>query len=262
MAEDFKALTAELASLKAKVSRISDEAELRKLHFKYGYYLDKCLYQEVVDMWSQSPDAFIEFHGGRYRGKEGIHRLFIDRFAGKFVNGRNGPVQGVLLDHAMLQDIIDVNEEGNHAWGRMRTLMSAGNHESIAKDHPRGLAQWWEAGLYKNEYIKEDGVWKPYRYRYFPFWQADFDKGWSHTKPEYVPFPKHCYPEDPLGPDQLVETRNLWPDTKVVPFHYPHPVTGKQVKESDLLAPTLDGDLSKSSAALSIRDPDVPATKL
>jgi hypothetical protein len=25
----------------------SDEAEIKKLHFKYGYYLDKCLYQEV-----------------------------------------------------------------------------------------------------------------------------------------------------------------------------------------------------------------------
>lgn len=24
-----------------------DEAEVRKTHFKYGYYLDKCLYDEV-----------------------------------------------------------------------------------------------------------------------------------------------------------------------------------------------------------------------
>ncbi|KAK4869191.1 hypothetical protein LT330_006191 [Penicillium expansum] len=262
MAEDLKALKAELTSLKAEVSRIGDEAEIRKLHFKYGYYLDKCLYQEVVDLWSDSPDAFIEFHGGRYRGKEGIRRLFIERFGGKFVNGRNGPIHGFLLDHAMLQDIIDVNREGTHAWGRLRTLMSAGTHKSIADDNPRGLVQWWEGGLYENEYIKENGVWKPYRYRYFPFWHADFEKGWSHTQPEYVPFPKKCYPEDPLGPDQLVESRNLWPETKVVPFHYPHPVTGKQVKENDLRAPTLNGDVSKSGPALSLNDPNVPATKL
>lgn len=24
-----------------------DEQDIKKLHFKYGYYLDKCLYQEV-----------------------------------------------------------------------------------------------------------------------------------------------------------------------------------------------------------------------
>lgn len=26
---------------------IADEAEIKKLHHKYGYYLDKCLYKEV-----------------------------------------------------------------------------------------------------------------------------------------------------------------------------------------------------------------------
>lgn len=30
-------------------SRLPDEWEIRKLHFKYGYYLDKCLYQEVTN---------------------------------------------------------------------------------------------------------------------------------------------------------------------------------------------------------------------
>lgn len=29
----------------------ADEAEIRKVHFKYGYYLDKCLYNEVSE-WS------------------------------------------------------------------------------------------------------------------------------------------------------------------------------------------------------------------
>jgi hypothetical protein len=27
-----------------------DEAEVRKTHHKYGYYLDKCLYNEVRDL--------------------------------------------------------------------------------------------------------------------------------------------------------------------------------------------------------------------
>ncbi|QKX54973.1 uncharacterized protein TRUGW13939_02063 [Talaromyces rugulosus] len=255
MSEDLKALKDELTAVKAEIYRVSAEAEIRKLHFKYGYYLDKCLYQEVVDMFSDCPDAFIEFHGGRYRGKEGIRRLFIDRFAKKFTQGRNGPIHGFLLDHAMLQDIIDVDKDGKHAWGRMRTFMSAGTHESIAKDNPRGLVQWWESGIYENEYIKENGVWKLFRYRYWPFWHADFDKGWSHTRDEYVPFPKHCYPEDPMGPDELVERTNLWPQTKVVPFHYLHPVSGKQVKEEDMRAPLLGQDHMMSDPSLSL---DVP----
>lgn len=29
----------------------------------------------------------------------------------------------------------------------------------------------------------------------------------------------------------------LWPDTRVIPFHYPHPVTGKKINADDLRAP-------------------------
>lgn len=206
-------------------------------------------------MFSDSPDAYVEFLGSRYRRKEGIRRLYVDRFARHFVNGRNGPVHGFLLDHPMLQDIIDVNEEGTHAWGRLRALMAAGTHHDIMDSHPRGHAQWWEGGLYENEYIKENGVWKLFRYRYFPFWHANFESGWSHTKKNFVPWPTVTYPEDPLGPDELIEQKMMWPDTRVIPFHYAHPVTGEQVNEDDLRAPHYGKDVNTAPPALSLQLP-------
>ena len=37
------------------------------------------------------------------------------------------------------------------------------------------------------------------------------------------------YPEDPYGPDELLENApRLWPETTTLPFHYRHPVTGKE----------------------------------
>jgi hypothetical protein len=55
------------------------------------------------------------------------------------------------------------------------------------------------------------------------------EKGWAYTPPEYVKFFAKTYPEDPIGPDELITDPKpvLWPDTDVVPFHYPHPVTGR-----------------------------------
>lgn len=123
-------------------------------------------------MFADHPDAYVEFLGCRYRGKEGIKRLYQGRFQNIFVKGRNGPVYGFLLDHAMMQDIVDVDDSGTHAWVRMRALMSAGTHQSIDETHPRGHVQWWEGGVYENEYLKENGVWKLFRYRYFPFWHG------------------------------------------------------------------------------------------
>lgn len=233
----------------------ADEAEIRKVHFKYGYYLDKCLYDEVVAMFSDHPDAYVEFLGSRYRGKAGIERLYKGRFQQRFVAGRNGPVHGFLLDHIMMQDIVDVDPSGTHAWCRMRALMQAGLHKSILAEHPRGYAQWWEGGLYENEYIKENGVWKLFRYRYFPFWHADYETGWTHTRENYVPWPTVTYPTDPLGPDEIIEQKMLWPDTRVVPFHYPHPVTGRRVAEGDLRAPHYGKPTESAPPALTLALP-------
>jgi hypothetical protein len=41
---------------------------------------------------------------------------------------------------------------------------------------------------------------------------------------------KTCFPEDPLGPDELISPApRLWPATDTIEFHYPHPVTGKPI---------------------------------
>jgi hypothetical protein len=70
--------------------------------------------------------------------------------------------------------------------------------------------------VYENEYILEDGIWKIFKLRYFPFWHAEFDKGWQKTKANYVPFFSQTYPEDPAGPDELVPRSMMWPDTRVM----------------------------------------------
>ncbi|KAL1839254.1 hypothetical protein VTJ49DRAFT_1691 [Mycothermus thermophilus] len=254
--QEVAELKKQVQVLQKELSRVSDEAEIRKIHHKYGYYLDKCLYNEVVDMFADHPDAYVEFLGSRYRGKAGIKRLYQGRFQQMFVKGRNGPVYGWLLDHIMMQDIVDVDHTGTHAWCRMRALMQAGTHQSIEEYYPRGHRQWWEGGLYENEYIKEDGVWKLFRYRYFPFWHAEFERGWSHTKKNYIPFPTVTYPEDPLGPDELIDQKMLWPDTRVVPFHYPHPVTGKATAPDDLRAPVYGQDVSTSEPPLTLALPE------
>lgn len=58
------------------------------------------------------------------------------------------------------------------------------------------------------------------------------------------PFSKTLSDGDPLGPDELLKhDERLWPDTRVVPFHYAHPVTGEMVAEADLRAPPLGGSV-------------------
>lgn len=222
-ADRIAALESQVAELSRRITVQEDEQAVRKLHHLYGYMIDKCLYREVVDLFTE--DCEVRFFGGSYRGKAGARRLYVDRFQANFTYGNNGPVDGFLLDHPQHQDVVDILPDGETALGRFRCTMQAGRHKDFGD--PR---QWWEGGIYENTYKKVDGVWRIHILNYCPQWHADFETGWANTRPQYVPFFSETFPADPTGPDALVSDVWLWPTHKVVPFHNAHPVTGEEIR--------------------------------
>ena len=119
----------------------------------------------VMGIVNASPESFsdggeVRFLNGIYKGKQGARRLYVDWFQKYFTNGFNGPIRGFLLDHLMLQDIVDVAPDGLCARGRFRCVLQGGCHESMRDPIPNFPQQFWEAGIYENAYVKEDGVWK------------------------------------------------------------------------------------------------------
>jgi len=222
--EQVRKLEATVAALEQRLGMVEDVNAVRSLQYKYGYYIDKCLYDEAVELFSDK--ARIRFLNGIYIGRAGARRLYCDWFREHFTKGHNGPGYGFLLDHLMSQDIIDVAPDRQSAKGRFRVLMQGGYHESRAPI-PNFPSANWEGGIYENTYVKEDGVWKIGDFNYNMLWQADYHKGWDKDTAHLVPLEK-TYPEDPNGPDELTDVPPpVWPHTRVVPFHYPHPVTGK-----------------------------------
>ena len=231
-ADPVESLQKQLADMSYQLGMVQDTLAIRNLQHAYGYYLDKCLYLEVVDLFAD--DSRVIFNGGIYLGKAGVKRLYVDLFQNTFTNGKNGPLPGFLLDHPQMQDVVHISPDRKIAKGRFRTLMQAGVHETSkapmaenARKEGRPLNQWWEGGMYENTYVREKGIWKIKELSYRPFWHADYETGWAHTRVPYVPPFSETYPDNPTGPDELDKNyAGLWPNTDVVPFHYPHPVTG------------------------------------
>lgn len=235
---DLADLVRRLALVEHELGVLHDVQAVRTLQFKYGYYMDKGCYDEVVDLFAH--DGALHFMGGIFRGRAGLKRLYCDRLRANFTGGNNGPVYGMLADHLQLQDIVDIAPDRTRAKGRFRALMQAGSHVSKAAISPTLPLQWWEAGVYENDYVKEDGVWKIQTLDYHMFWQADYEKGWAHSTPYQGHFFTRTFPEDPAGPDALSDrVPTFWPETPIVPFHYPHPVTGAvhDASRSDGLKP-------------------------
>jgi len=217
-------MKSELAELKNRVGKIEDLNAIRKLHYAYGYYIDFCQYDEVVQLFSK--DGEVVFLSGVYKGHEGIARLYKTWFQNFFTKGKPGPEYGFLLDHFQMQDIITVADDRKTAKGRFRAVLMGGMHES--RDYqPEGLPQqFYEAGIYENDYVCEDGVWKIKRLDYMVQWQAEYEKGWAFTEAHLQPAVE-CFPKNPLGPDELLpQARQTWPHRYDVPYHYAHPVMG------------------------------------
>ena len=220
-------LQKEVSSLKGEVTRLNDIHEVRTLHFKYGYFIDQCRYDEAVDLFAE--DGEVYFLNGVYKGKKGVARLYSGWFRDMFTRGVNGPIDGFLLDHFMGQDIVDILPDGKTAKLRGRCIMQAGYHESVDSLVPEMPRSCWEGGIHENTYVKEDGVWKIKTLDYNMLWQADYAKGWGHSSVHLMPIEK-TFPDDPNGPDELTrEVPRVWPKTRTVPFHYKHPVNGRDI---------------------------------
>src|SRR6185437_15289670 len=89
------ALKERVIELGRRMARLEDTHAVTYLQYKYGYYIDKCLYDEAVALFADSGE--VRFLNGIYRGKRGIRRLYCDWFRRYFTGGVNGPLRGLLL---------------------------------------------------------------------------------------------------------------------------------------------------------------------
>lgn len=221
--EQLQRMQREIDELRQQVAVHADIQAVRTLQFKYGYYMDKCLFGAIVDLFAD--DAVLYFMNGVFRGKAGARRLYGG------ASGLNGPAYGMLFEHIIAQDIVDVAPDRRSARGRFRCFMQGGVHESKKDAPPRIPAQFLEAGIYENEYVNDGGVWKFKLFNYRIVYQARLEEGWAHAgrEPLMVAHYQNTFPLDPRGPDELREMPPVWPQTFILPFHYPHPVTGEIV---------------------------------
>lgn len=218
---------ARLAALEARVGELEDLNAIRRLQMAYGYYIDYNRPEETAALFAQ--DGAVVFLSGEYRGHAGIVRLYGTWFQNLFTGGRRGPVDGLLLDHFQLQDVITVAPDRQSAKGRFRGLLAGGWHDSALAAKPEGVPQqFWEAGIYENDYVREQGVWKIRRLDYMMQWQSDYETGWAHTVAHLQPA-QVCFPENPIGPDVILpekQVRQTWPHRQEVTMSFAHPVMG------------------------------------
>ncbi|HXS80363.1 MAG TPA: nuclear transport factor 2 family protein [Gammaproteobacteria bacterium] len=201
-----------LAAVQTRADRVADVHAIQNLQGSYGYYTDKMLWDEVVDLFAD--DGTIEIGpSGVYVGKDSIRRYLLS-----LSGGQQGPLEGVLNDHFQLQPIVTVADDGLTAKGRWRLFLMTGVSGA-------GSGGNWGEGVYENEYVKENGVWKIRSLHWFANFIAPYEGGWLNADPKAIDSYAMGRGVTPDRPSTV--SYEPYPGVFTPPFHYPNPVTGQ-----------------------------------
>ena len=162
---DLQALHERLERLDARVDRAEAIRAVKRLQHAYGQYSEVGLWHDLADLFADA--AVGHYPAGVLTGKASIHDLFFDEVG----QGRLGLADGRLYPHIVLQPIVTLAPDGLTAHGRWHVLALLGGY---------GAGATWVGGLYENDYVKDEGVWKIHTLRYYTQFTGRYDNPeWS-----------------------------------------------------------------------------------
>ena len=227
----LKALEEQVKAQEKKIILLEDIEAIKRLQKAYNYYVEHMLGDAIIDCFSDSPDVVLDWLEGKWLGKEGVKKYF-----GRIASGE-GPSG---FSHQLMPTggLITVDADGKKARGRWY-----GFGGIFWSDRGKVNGGSLTSGIYEMGYIKEDGVWKilsinwviPYGVRIPEGWAMPEDIGGRFVKGEAsVPRTQGPRPEAPMPvPDIPVDLDDLrYVSGYIFPFHFKHPVTGKETSEA------------------------------
>lgn len=223
MADKLRELQEKVETLQNRVGIQEDTEAIRLLMYSYAYYMDRALFDQVFDLFSENMESCEAGGRGVYKGKQRCIELW-QKIWGVYGGAENKLGYGQMVEHFVTKLVITVAPD------RM-TAQSRAHYFGIGGVLNQPEYSGGQTGIYQLDYVKEDGVWKIKKF-YLPFTTTGYnftswasDPGYSGCQSEEVP------------PDEPTTHYHPFPEVYVVPFHYPNPGSGKEVAENGYTDP-------------------------
>jgi acetyl esterase/lipase len=150
------------------IAAAEDVHAIEKLQRAYGYYVDKGMWEDVANLFTQ--DAVANYPAGVFVGYQSIREHLYMNVGGKKM-GELGLGDGRLYNHMNIQPVVHLDPDTHQtARGRWRALATFGNY---------GGGAVWAEGVYEIRYRKDGGVWKIAQLDYYDGFGAPYQTGWG-----------------------------------------------------------------------------------
>jgi len=164
---DLSALQQRVNRLDALTQRIEALAAIKRLQHAYGHYSELGLWHDFADLFA---DTGIGYYTQGALDREGIRALFLKEVG----QGRLGLADGRIYPHISMQPVVTLAADGQSGKGRWHIMAMLGGY---------GRSASWAGGVYENQYVLENGVWKIKEVRYLPQYSGRYeDQGWTATR--------------------------------------------------------------------------------
>ncbi len=154
------------------------------------YYGAAWLNRKMVELWSRRDDCLLEQPWGIYDGRIGVERCYLQDFGDRHTPDWEEKHRGVMMLYTCDTPILTVAEDGRTAKGVWISSGADTWREGDAR--PQG---YWRWGKYAVDFIREDGVWKIWKLRFYPFFLTKYDTPWTQA-------PAYDWAFFPVTPDR------------------------------------------------------------
>lgn len=183
----------------------------------YGYYIDEFMWDGMADVFSENGWKELSYIGS-YVGRERVRESVVSRY------GRGGRRANGNTFHQKVQPVVTVAEDGNSARIRTRLFQLNSSLENAGS---------YMSGIYENQVVNENGIWKISAMDLDYVWLANYDGGWQKVVPgssnRFAPPPGSLQGEQ--APDRPLRGIIFPPypvDQADMAFHYLNPVSGRR----------------------------------
>jgi len=181
----------------------------------YGYYIDEFEWNGTADLFSI--DGWKELsYIGTYIGREEVRGSLFNRYGNR---GRTGPSMAI---HQKTQPYVTPSADGSRANIRLRLFQFNSQAETAGS---------WISGIYENQAVLENGIWKIHGMDLDYVWLGDYTKGWAGIDPaassRFAPKPEDVAKYPPQAPLRGV-TFAPFPEIAPMGFHFANPVSGRR----------------------------------